>query len=79
MGIAVVASVSAARTSSQMARGVAAGAALTDGFRLGFIVAASSLAVATVVALLVRSAAGDAQDSEEKHIAIQVTEIETLN
>jgi EmrB/QacA subfamily drug resistance transporter len=78
MGIAVVASVSAARTSSQVARGVAAGAALTDGFRLGFVVAAASLVVATGIALLVRSPRRSAATSSEMQTAIQVTEFEGL-
>jgi EmrB/QacA subfamily drug resistance transporter len=78
MGVAVVASVSAARTASQEARGVAAGAALTDGFHVGWIIAAASLVVATGIALMVRSANPAGPESEAMHTAIQVTEIETF-
>jgi EmrB/QacA subfamily drug resistance transporter len=79
MGVAVAASVSAARTSSELAKGVAAGAALTSGFRLGFLIAAASLVVAAGVALMVRSVRpANRAATDEKHTAIQVTEIETF-
>ena len=78
MGVAVVASVSAARTSHQLAQGVASAAALTDGFRVGFVIAALSLVGAAFFALLVRSSRAVAGAGSEAQAAIAVTEIEAL-
>ena len=78
MGIAVVASVSAAQTSKHLANGVADAAALTDGFRVGFVISVGSLLCATVFALLVRSTHVRVDPDSEVQTAIAVTEIEAL-
>jgi hypothetical protein len=57
---------------------VARGAALTDGFRVGFLISVVSLLCAGVAALLVRSTHVRVDPDSEAQTAIAVTEIEGL-
>ena len=78
MGVAVLASVSASRTQRALAQGVAHAAALTDGYRVGFVVATASLLAAAGVSVLVRPRRVPADPGSTLQTAIQVTEVEPL-
>jgi hypothetical protein len=70
LGIAILTSVAAARTSTLLASGQAAPSALTSGFELAYLVAAGALVVAVVVSLVlihpVSAAAEEITETEAK-------------
>jgi hypothetical protein len=78
MGVAVLASVSASRTQHELARGVGHTAALTGGFRVGFVIGTVSLLAGALVTLLVRPGRPASHPGPEVLTAIQVTEMEAL-
>jgi EmrB/QacA subfamily drug resistance transporter len=78
MGVAVLASVSASRTQHELARGVSHTAALTGGFRAGFVIGTASLVAAALVALFVRPVRAASEPGPDVLTAIQVTELEAL-
>jgi EmrB/QacA subfamily drug resistance transporter len=53
LGLAVVATLAATRTASQLAAGAPEAVALTDGYRLAFLIGAACVAAATTIALTV--------------------------
>jgi EmrB/QacA subfamily drug resistance transporter len=78
MGVAVLASVSASRTQQELSAGVAHALALTNGFRVGFIVGTTSVLAAAAASLLVRSRRVSTHPGPAVQAAIQVTEVDAL-
>ena len=71
LGLAVVATLAATRTNGRLADGVSTAAALTDGYRLAFLIAAILVAASVVVALVLleperRAAAREAEQGERE-------------
>jgi EmrB/QacA subfamily drug resistance transporter len=71
LGLAVVATLAATRTNGKLAHGVSTAAALTDGYRLAFLIAAILVAASVLVALVLleperRAAAGEAEQVERE-------------
>jgi EmrB/QacA subfamily drug resistance transporter len=69
LGLAVLATLATNRTTDLVAGGDAAGAALTSGYRLAFLVAAGLVAVAVAVAALVLEPIAEPQAREQGELA----------
>jgi hypothetical protein len=76
LGVALLASSSAARTAHLLAQGVAKPEALAGGFHLGFVVAAACPAVAFLAAALLLQSRGAAIEAEAMARAEAVTILE---
>jgi ABC-type proline/glycine betaine transport system permease subunit len=76
LGVALLASLSAARTAHLFAHGVARTTALAGGFHLGFLVAAACPAVAFVAAVLLLQSRGAAIEAEDMARAEALTIVE---
>src|SRR5205807_2811695 len=68
LGLAVLASVSALRTSHQLAHGASTASALTSGYHLAFLIGAGCVGAAVLLAsVLLRSKIGLGPQADERH------------